>query len=443
MTDNEQDNPAHWLRRLKSALGLRLMLVYGVVFAVSILCIAGLSLTRVSVLIDQVIQTWGESMAEQLAQATLDAVMQKDDIALQAHLGRFLKTGGVVSATVYDVQNTLLAQSGATPRELRGRTGLHTFPATLALGDNAIGRVVVVIDAGKVESLHHELYWIMVCGGGLALLLIMAVSYRLARQAHALHCKASAEFIRAMPKEILPASLTTSGARPLLDEALFNNTLDALGHYVEQLQRPSPASLLAAAADLINPADACACVIFEVRKLDVLQRQVSRERLRVLLNLYQQHIENAGRLYGAQRVPVAGACIKMIFPAKNNQEDAAFQATCCAYVLAGLLRDCADPEMGISLQWAMALDWHAASSNELLRNVQRSQDEQRSHWVCEQIGSGQFACSTELAERLKAQDKFELVETNGSGGHVFYRIGAISDNHRRMLERQIEQLRDI
>ncbi len=430
-------------KRMRWPIGLRLVASYGAVFASSLLLVTVLSLSRVSVLVDQVTQSWGEAIADQLAQTTLDAVMQKDEIALQAHLGRLLKTRGVVSAAVYDVQSALLGQAGALPRELKDRGGLHTFSAMLALGDDAIGRAVVVMDADTIEALHDQLYWILGGGGGLAFVLLIVVSYHFSRQATLLHRQVSDAFIQAMPQEVLPTALIESNGTQRINGEQFLTTLAALQSYVERLQRPSPALLLAAAADLINPADACAYVVFEVRNLDVLQRQVSRERIQTLLQSYQQHIENTCRLYSAQRAPIAGACVKLVFTAKNNPEGAAFQAACCAYVLSGLLRDCVDPDMGIDLQWAMALDWHDASTNELLRNVQRSQDEQRSHWLCEQIGSGQFACSNELAERMSRQDKLVLVETSGTGGRLFYRLGTVSESHRQMLERQIEQLREI
>ena len=431
------------MNRLKRSVGLRLVAFYGAAFVVSMALIAALSLVRVSVVIEQVIQAWGETVAQQLAQSTLDAAMQKDSIALQAHLGRLLKAEGLVSASVYDVQNTLLAQAGAMPRELSGRAGLHSFPATLALGDNAIGRVVVIIDASKVEKLHRQLYWIMIGGGVLAMLLLAVVSYRFARQTHALHRQLSMDFITAMPSNILPAASAESHGDVLLDAMQYRKALQALAAYVEQLQSPSPSVLLAAASDLINPDDACAYVLFEVRKLEVLQRQVSRDRLRSVLKLYQQHIENVCRLYGAQRVPVTGACIKIIFPTRKNHHEAAFQAACLAYVMAGLLRDCVDPEMGMTLQWAVALDWHSSNSDELLRNLQRSQDEKRSHWLCEQVGSMQLACSAELADQLKVQDKLELIEASGDGGRLFYRFGNMVESHHRMLERQIEQMRTL
>lgn len=432
-----------WLQHIPRSVGLQLAAVYGSIFVVSIALVSCLSIIRVSSLLEDVVDTWGESIAEQLAQSTRDAAMQNDAIALQAHLGRALKTRGIVSAAVYDMQNMLLAEVGTSSGELKGHAGLHSFPAMLTLGDNAVGRVVVVIDAAHAETLQRELYWIMLGGGIAGIVFLLLVSFYFSRKAYALHRQASDDFMRSMPKEILPASLSSDQPVPLLNATLFHGMLSDLGDYIARLQRPSPASLLSAAAELINPADACAYVLFEVRNLDVLQRQVSRERLRVLLNLHQQHIENTCRLYGAQRVPVGGACIKMIFPAKTNESDAAFQAACCAYVLTGLLQDCADPEMGIRLQWAMALDWHVAGSNELLRNAQRSQDEQRSHWLCEQIGAGQFACSAEVAERLGTQDKVMLVETSGTGGRLFYRLGLVQDAHRKMLERQIDQLHDL
>ena len=113
---------------LKHSLVLRLVGGYGAIFILGLVLTGAFSITRVAKLVDSTIDSYGETVSAQLANSSLDAVMQRDMIGLQAHLSRLLKTPGIVSAVIYDARNELMAQAGATPSELSNRDYLHCQP---------------------------------------------------------------------------------------------------------------------------------------------------------------------------------------------------------------------------------------------------------------------------------------------------------------------------
>lgn len=441
MVGQASDAHSAWMR----SPGLHLAAIYGGIVLLGMVLMTAVTTMRVHQASVRAIDAWGQSTVQQLAQAAVDPVVQHDAIALQAHLGRFAKTAGLLSVSVVDADKQLLAQAGLSPAEYRDRASTHHYSLPLVFGAEMVGEVTVVMDATGMEALPKEIYAIEIGVGVAMLLLTLLFSHAVARRLHRIHRDASEAFLQAMPEAVLPAGVAAmSPALPLLDGPLFHETLSSLGEYVDKLQHPAPAQLLAAASELLNPADACAYILLDVRKLETLQRQVSKDRLRGLLDDLLRHVENTARLYTAQRVPVAGASIKLVFPAQAEPTHTAFQALCCAYVLSGVLRDAMSHDWGVNLHWTVSVDWHAACGNELLRNAQRAMDEQRSHWLGEQVGSGQMACSEAVATQLAQQEgKITLTSTPGTGGQLFYRLATVAESHRNMLDRQIGQLQSV
>ena len=420
---------------LNRSLVLRLVAGYGAIFILGLTLTGVFSFTRVTKLVDNTIDAYGETVATQLANSTLDAVMQRDMIGLQAQLSRLLKTPGIVSAVIYDARNQLMAQAGATPSELNGRDYLHNYSATLLLGDNMTGSVVVTLDTKDIEHVLPEMRWALSAIGALVLLALLFLSRYFAKDisqqrsslAQALH-----DYFPSQMEQLKSENLSEDDIRLVLSE---------LREHIDRVQAPSPAALRDAAADILNSGGGRAYLLLECHNLDLLQRQVSRDRLRVLLDQMQQQVEKTCRLYNAQRMPVAGSCIKMVIAADAEHiTDALLQAACCARVLAGVLEHCRDSELGIQLQWSLSLDWHAPCDNDILRNRQQALDEQRSQWLCRQVGSGQLAVSADAGALLQEQDKLTLAVEHGEGGKPFYRVTGFVQTQRVLLDGQIAHL---
>lgn len=423
----------------KRSLLLRLIVTYGTVFVLGLALTGAFAFTRVASLIDETIDNCGNTVASQLAHSSLDAVMQRDMIGLQAHLSRLLKTPGIVSAAIYDVEHHLLAQAGATPTELQGRRFLHNYTAALSLGDNAAGSVVVTMDSAEIEQAIPQIRIVLASGIGIVMFLLLVISRHFSRDIRDQHSSLARALLDIVPPTLLRETLP--GATERLTEDEMRLLLNKMNDYVEQVRAPSPAALRDAAADLLNSSGGRAYLLLECRNLDLLQRQVSRERLRILLNQLQEKVENTCHLYNAQRMPTSGSCIKIVLPADSGQiVDAILQAACCAEVLIGVLRDCRDEQLGIQLQWSLALDWHPPCDNDILRNRQQAHDEQRSQWLCRQIGSSQLAVSAEAGALLQEQDKLSLAVEHGEDGKPYYRITGFVPTQRTLLDGQIAQL---
>jgi uncharacterized membrane protein affecting hemolysin expression len=421
----------------KRSLVLRLVAGYGAIFFLG-LALAGIfSLARVTKIVDRTIDSYGATVATQLAHNSLDAVMQRDMISLQAQLSRLLKTPGIISAVIYDAKNELMAQAGATPSELSDRDYLHNYSATLALGDNMTGSVVVTLETKEIEHLLPEVRWVLGGIGAVVLLLLVFISRYFARE-----IKQQQSALTQSLNECFPLSMEKLKTENMGEDDI-RLVLSQLREHVERVQAPSPAALRDAAADLLNSSGGRVYLLLECHNIDLLQRQVSRDRLRALLDQMQQQVEKTCRLYNAQRMPAAGSCIKMVMAADAGRiTDALLQAASCARVLAGVLEHCRDSELGIQLQWSLALDWHAPCDNDILRNRQQALDEQRSQWLCRQVGSGQLAVSADAGALLQDQDKLTLAVEHGEGGKPFYRVTGFVQTQRVLLDSQIAHLLD-
>jgi len=424
---------------LKSSLLLRLVLAYGAILAAAFLIIGIFFTARVGLVVNNAIDTYGTTVAEQLAQNTLDATLQHDQIGLQAQLSRLMKVSSVVSVSIYDASNNLLAQAGATPSELLHRDYLRNYSATLSLGDNLTGSVVVTLDTEKIEHLFPETRWLLAALVVLALVLFWLLSYHFTREIREQRTALAEVLLDTVPQDVMEACFAE---RPLrLSEQEMRQLMAQLHQHTQQIQTPSQAQLNDAATNLLHNNDGYVYVLLECHNIDVLQRQVSRDRLRTLLDQLQQQVKKTARLYNAQRMPTAGCCIKLVMPADSAElADVLLRAACCAEVLIGVLQACRDEELGIQLQWSLALDRHLPCDNDILRNRQLVLEEQRSHWLCQQVGNGQLAVSADVGELLQSQEKLSLAAEHGESGKPFFRIASFAQSQRALLDGQIARL---
>lgn len=418
---------------------LRLFASYSAVFLLGLSLTGAFAFFRVVQLVEETIDTYGNTVASQLAHTTLDAVMQRDLISLQAHLSRLLKTPGIASAAIYDVEHKLLAQAGATPAELHDQRYVHNYTAMLSLGDNAAGHAIVTLETAAIEQAVPQIR-IALIGGTIAVLFaLLAISRHFARDLRDQQAAMAQALLDTVPPAVLDSAL------PVLPDRLAEDDirllLSRLREHVDTVQAPTPAALREAAAELLNSGGGCAYLLLECRNLDLLQRQVSRERLRALLDHLQDKVERTCHLYNGHRMPTTGPCMKVVLPAEHGRVgEALLQAACCADVLTGVLHECRDEQLGIQLQWTLALDWHPPCNNDILRNRQQALDEQRSQWLCRQVGNDQLAVSAEAGALLQQQEKLTLAVEHGENGQPFYRITGFVPSQRTLLDRQITQL---
>ena len=193
---------------LKRSLLLRLVVAYGAILAAVFLIIGIFFTARVGLVVNNAMDAYGSAVAEQLAQNTLDATLQHDQIELQAQLSRLMKVPSVVSVSIYDASNNLLAQAGATPSELTHRAYLRNYSATLSLGDNLTGSVAVTLETEKIEHLFPETLWLLAALVMLALVLFWVLSYYFTREIRQQRTDLSMVLLESVPQEVMDACFT-------------------------------------------------------------------------------------------------------------------------------------------------------------------------------------------------------------------------------------------
>lgn len=88
---------------------------------------------------------YGNIIATQLAQNSRDAIIQRDNISLQAMLFDLAEQPQILQATVYDVQNQAVAQAGESGPGF-------DYSASITFQDSIAGYAVITIDATSLAG---------------------------------------------------------------------------------------------------------------------------------------------------------------------------------------------------------------------------------------------------------------------------------------------------
>jgi uncharacterized membrane protein affecting hemolysin expression len=102
-------------------------------------------------------ERYGQALADIAARQAVDAALSQDMISLQVVLRELTRHPNVVGATMHDVENRLLVQSGYTPDRAERKNYLG-FTATVALHNNIAGYLRVNLRAPG----HSTEQWIFV-----------------------------------------------------------------------------------------------------------------------------------------------------------------------------------------------------------------------------------------------------------------------------------------
>lgn len=105
---------------------------------------------------------FGQTLADSAAQRAVDATISQDMISLQVVLQELTRHPQVLGATVHDVENRLLVQSGFSPSE-RDRD-YHHYSAPVALADNIAGHLQVILAPPRLGASDYQLLallWLM------------------------------------------------------------------------------------------------------------------------------------------------------------------------------------------------------------------------------------------------------------------------------------------
>src|SRR5690606_22878845 len=161
-------------RRLKHNPQLQLALLYFTGFVLTYLLVALLILRLYRQQVDITLLEYGNTVAHQLAEASVDALLRNDRLSLHAQLENLAKAPNIVEAGSYDMGNRLTAQ--AADPNYNGNS-LRYYPAAITFQDSIVGKAIIGLDIRPLLANDHWLYGYLFCGLLLSLLATLAVSH--------------------------------------------------------------------------------------------------------------------------------------------------------------------------------------------------------------------------------------------------------------------------
>jgi uncharacterized membrane protein affecting hemolysin expression len=115
---------------------------------------------------ETMIREYGNTVAQQLAQSCVDAVVRGDLVSLHAQLEKLTEMNSIVDAAVYDMENHLLAQADASAAKINviPEESIRNFPASITFQDSIAGKVIIRLDTQAILKQKRWLYAYLLCG---------------------------------------------------------------------------------------------------------------------------------------------------------------------------------------------------------------------------------------------------------------------------------------
>lgn len=228
---------------------------------------------------------YGQALARSTAQRAVDATLSQDMISLQAALRELTRHPQVVGATIHDVENQLLVQSGFAPADAEPGQ-YRRYSATVALDSTIAGHLQMAVEPPSLtgSDLQFYLWWLPI---------------------------------------ILAAALL-----PWLPSLRQHSTSPPAPSTTE-----SPTESVAA-EELIEPASILRLRL-HLANLAQLYQQLNRESFDRQLVRFERQLRNVLSLYGGERIALSDETLIVDFKGES-QSDCAFRALCSAQLLGEL-----------------------------------------------------------------------------------------------------------
>lgn len=264
----------HWRPLAASALALVLGLTVAALHGYS-------SLQSQRVQLDE----FGQALARSAAQRAVDATLSQDMISLQVVLQELTRHPRVVGATIHDVENRLLVQSGFAPADARSGQFRH-YSASVALDDNIAGHLQLAMTPVSLSVWDRQFFILW------GLLIVIAAALPWAPQV-----RAALQPPRASAPHY-PSPDPEEGPEPAAPD--------------------EPSARLRLRLQLAN--------------LTQLYRQLNRESFNRQVTRFEKQLHGVLSLYSGQRLALSRDTLLIDFVGENHS-DCAFRALCSAQLL--------------------------------------------------------------------------------------------------------------
>lgn len=253
---------------------------------------------------DRSIADYGNALASLAAQQAVDATFNHDLVRLQVILQDVARNPNVNLATIHDVENNLLVQSGES---LPTSEVQQVFTSPITLHDSIAGYVSVTV---------NEQSWSL----DSALILVAAITVLLAVLAiWSLLSSHAIEWSQ-------PSSIQAKSQENTADDE-YNDEHHVADENANPIMVPEPTL-------------PCVYAVIHIKNLNVLQQQLNGTSFRDTVARLEHIISDVMALYGGHNFELKDNYYILSFNAHDTRGEALFNASCGAYLileLAGIL----------------------------------------------------------------------------------------------------------
>ncbi len=241
----------------------------------------------------QQLDGFGQTLSRSAAQRAVDATLSQDMISLQVVLQELTRHPQVMGATIHDVENRLLVQSGFPPGEAEPGQ-FRRYTATIALADNIAGHLQVAMAPPALSDADRQFLIIW------SLLTLAA---------------ATLPWLPALRR----APVIVQGTHQPDEESRYD--------YAEANDPDGNSGASAPPAQLR--------LRLRLLNMEALSRQLNEESFAQQLGQFEEQLRNILSLYSGRQMALSGDTLLIDFQGENHS-DCAFRALCSAQLMGEL-----------------------------------------------------------------------------------------------------------
>ncbi len=332
---------------------------------------------------------YGQALANFAAKQATDATFNHDLVSLQVTVSDVARNPDILNATIHDVENQLLVQSGASPSRGDYQNRDHrSYSAPIALHDSVAGYVSVTVDHQSLYD-NNNLHWLLALLALAGALVISAV-------------------IKIRHTADDPMGDSAPATAPLRDKS------------------PEPISATQTQVGL-----SLVCL-----NADTLKQQLNGTMRQQLFAQLETQIDGMGPLYGAKLMYVCEEGLELQFVG-DDLGNTSFRALCAAELLANLLPS---RQSGVVFEFSGAVylwDKNLGFQGQLQRARYRRKlwqllSEQPSGCL---LLDGQQCATSQTLQRL--QTSGQLLQER------WFVVDGLQPSYQSLLEKQAQQLQSM
>jgi len=255
------------------------------------------------------ISHYGQVLANSAARQAVNATLQNDLVSLQAILLEVGQYPNVIGATIHNVENKLLVQSGFKPnQEIKGRR--YEFSAPIALHNNVAGYLEVTLDVPRHTERDYRFFMLWMAAVFFTLLVIW---WSIQRQWWA------------QLKDKLP---TASEIVTAVVEKMPT---------INEVAEPEPEL----------PKQVSVRLSLDIVNMGKLYQQLNSEGFATVLRRFEKQLQGVLNLYSGERQMLSGETLIIDFTGEAFYE-CSFRAVCAAQLLNSLTAKSPSPRLHLA-----------------------------------------------------------------------------------------------